>query len=260
MVAIATFLVLVLLSLVVERVAMVGLMQTGMSKEASRFQVRSAWTGTGFTTAETEQITGHPARRHIIQLLMIVRGGGFLTAIATLITGLKDTEELPAEWRIVILVGGMGVVFGLLYTPPVVWAIEAVSRQGLKRFAGLDVADYNAILNLSGGYSVSEVVIDAGDWVEGRSLIELDLQHEGVLVLSVRTAEGAFLGAPRGSYVIRAGDVVTLYGLEERLIDIECRRRGADGEARRARQVAAYEREKAGDGESAETAALNSAS
>jgi hypothetical protein len=54
-VGIVALLVVLGLSLVITRIATVALAHTGLSSEAARFQARSAFTGTGFTTSEAEQ-------------------------------------------------------------------------------------------------------------------------------------------------------------------------------------------------------------
>jgi len=41
-----------------------------LSVEAAHFQARSALTGVGFTTSESELIVGHPARRRIVESLV----------------------------------------------------------------------------------------------------------------------------------------------------------------------------------------------
>lgn len=76
-VGVVAILVLLTLSLVITRLATVALVMTGLSKEAARFQARSAFTGTGFTTSEAETVVGHPVRRKIIMLLMILRSTGW---------------------------------------------------------------------------------------------------------------------------------------------------------------------------------------
>ncbi|MEL7208515.1 MAG: hypothetical protein AAGK32_09850 [Actinomycetota bacterium] len=53
MVGVITLFVLVMLSLLVTRVASLMLTVTGMSRESARFQARSAFSGVGFTTAES---------------------------------------------------------------------------------------------------------------------------------------------------------------------------------------------------------------
>jgi hypothetical protein len=82
MVAVATPIVVLFLSLIVVRIAAEALALTGVSREA-RFQARSAWIGTGFTTAEAEQVVNHPVRRRIIGLLMLLRSAGLVTAAST---------------------------------------------------------------------------------------------------------------------------------------------------------------------------------
>jgi hypothetical protein len=54
------------LSLVITRLATVPLNISGLSWETAKFQARSTFTGTAFTTSESETIMNHPVRRKII--------------------------------------------------------------------------------------------------------------------------------------------------------------------------------------------------
>ncbi len=54
------------LSLVVARVAAKALILTGLDEGVAHFQARSAMTGTGFTTEESESVVNHPIRRRIL--------------------------------------------------------------------------------------------------------------------------------------------------------------------------------------------------
>jgi hypothetical protein len=76
-----TFLTVLGLSLIITRLATIALKLTGLSPEVARFQGRSAFTGTGFTTTEAEKVVNHPVRRKIIMWLMIVRSAGLITII-----------------------------------------------------------------------------------------------------------------------------------------------------------------------------------
>ena len=69
MIAIISLLVTIALSLFVMRIGTTALMLTGVSRELARFQSRSAFTGVGYTTKESESITTHPVRRQIVMLL-----------------------------------------------------------------------------------------------------------------------------------------------------------------------------------------------
>ncbi|HKK31544.1 MAG TPA: potassium transporter TrkA, partial [Alphaproteobacteria bacterium] len=63
MVALSSLIFVLFLSLIVVRVGAEALTLTGLSRQEAKFQARSAWTGTGFTTTESEDVVSHPVRR-----------------------------------------------------------------------------------------------------------------------------------------------------------------------------------------------------
>ncbi len=85
MVAVLSLLIVLTFSLLIVRIATVALTLTGLSSESAGFQARSAFTGTGFTTRESEAVVNHPLRRRIVMLLMILRNAGIITAVSSLI-------------------------------------------------------------------------------------------------------------------------------------------------------------------------------
>ena len=101
---------------------------------------------------------------------------------------------------------------------------------GLTRWANLQVRDYVAILQLQNGYAVTELRIEPQDWLAGKSLIDLKLPQEGVLVLGIRREEGTWLGTPTGDMEVHPGDTLTLYGPIHRVEELDQRRRGKRGE------------------------------
>ncbi|MCG8450949.1 MAG: TrkA C-terminal domain-containing protein [Pirellulales bacterium] len=231
-----SLLVVLTLSLIITRVATVALMLTGLSRESARFQARSAYTGVGFTTTEAESITGHPVRRHIVMTLMLLGNVGIATVIATVMVTLLEIQgkrtEQGSDWLL-----GFGVLtIGLL----LLWALARsrwVERQvnrsiayALGRFTHLDVRDYVSLLELSSGFSVTEMIVEPGDWVVDKSLVELGLAREGVLVLGIHRKEGYYVGAPSGDSRIGVGDSLVIYGPLERLEELDGRRRGAEGD------------------------------
>lgn len=96
MVAIVTVLLVITLSLVVTKIASIILTFTGISRDAARFQARSAFTGTGFTTSEAEMVIDHPVRRRVVMLLMLLGNAGLITIIASLMTSMVGID---AEMR-----------------------------------------------------------------------------------------------------------------------------------------------------------------
>ena len=85
MAALVSVLIAVILSLLVTRVAAEALTLTGLSHASASFQARSAFTGAGFTTAESESVVEHPVRRRIIMLLMFLGNAGVVTVISSLV-------------------------------------------------------------------------------------------------------------------------------------------------------------------------------
>lgn len=236
MAAVVTVFVVVAASLLITRVGAVALMLTGMSRESSRFQARSAFFGVGFTTAESEAVVGHPVRRRIIAWLILLGNAGVVSVLGTLIItfGGQHNDTLL---RAAILAAGLLLLALFGVSRPVDRVLTRLIRRALGRWSDLDVRDYSAVLELEGGYMVSELLVEEQDWVAGRRLAEVTLRDEGVVVLGVHRSGGAYLGAPDGDTIVRPGDVLTVYGREERVCELDRRARGADGDVAHATAV-----------------------
>ena len=92
MIAVYSTLIVFTVSLIVIRVATVGLAMTGLSKDLSHFQALSAFTGSGFTTKESEDIVNHPVRRRIVMHLMLLGHVGVVLAIPSVVLSSLNTD------------------------------------------------------------------------------------------------------------------------------------------------------------------------
>lgn len=240
MVAVSSLLFTLAISLLVTRVAAVALTLTGLSQEVARFQARSAFTGVGFTSSETETIVNHPVRRRIIMTLMLFGNLGIAAVIATMIASASPQGENDGIMPRVIQFGLLGL--GLL----VLWRV-ATSRlldqyvshwieKALLKWTRLDVRDYVSLLHLSDGYVVMELQVKHDDWVVEKPLHESRLSKEGVLVLGIHRDDGRYVGSPHGEVIIRSGDVLSLYGPIQRLEELDIRKKGYEGD--RAHRIA----------------------
>lgn len=240
MFAIATLLVVMATSLLITRVATVILTATGMSKSTARFQARSAFTGAGFTTSESEGVLQHPLRRRVIMTLMLLGNAGIVAAASTLILGFKSGAAGLQGLRLLEL--GLGMV-ALVWVSRSAWVDKRLTHlitKLLGQYTDIETRDLGALLKLSGPYGVSELAIAEGDWVADAALNELDLRDEGVVVLGINRAEGHFVGVPVGTTRIRPSDVVVLYGPGDALDEIDHRPVGPEGDARHERAVARH--------------------
>lgn len=230
------------LSLLVTRIAALALMLTGLSRDAARFQARSAFTGSGFTTSESESVINHPVRRQIIMMLMLLGNVGIATVVATVMLSMLQTAGAEQWWwNVGVFVAGLGALLLMARSRWVEHHLNRAIAFGLKRWTKLDVTDYVALLQLQNGYAVTEMQVEPEDWLAGKTLIEAALPAEGVLILGIQRSGGDYIGAPRGGDEIRAGDTLILYAPTHRLEELDQRTQGYGGERAHSEAVARYQ-------------------
>lgn len=245
MVAVASLLVVIALSLLVVRVGAVALELTGLSEDVAHFQALSAFSGAGFTTHETESVVTHPARRRVVAALIRLGSVGIVTAISSLLLSFVGAGAATPDRLGVLALGVVALValarsrwFNRLLTPLI--------ERALKRYTTLELRDYADLLSLSGDYRIVEIDVDEHSWLAGQRLDELNLTDEGVLVLGVTRSDGSYMGAPQPDTRIEAGDTILTYGRAGRLEELSGRRPGDEEAHRRAkvehaRDIAAQE-------------------
>jgi len=234
-VAIASLLLIVALSLIVTRVATVVLVATGTARHVARFQARSALTGAGFTTSESERVVNHPLRRRVIATLMLLGNAGIVGAASSAILGFQASGR--AGWRIAELAAGLLALVVISRSRWVDRKLTRLTARLLRRHTDLAGRDLGGLLQLSGDYTVQELAVARGDWIADRSLADLRLRDEGIVVLGVTRSDGRYLGAPTGSTVLRPDDNVIVYGRGSRLRELDGRSRGSTGADARAGAV-----------------------
>lgn len=224
-------LVTITLSLLITRIATEAMVLTGLSQQAAQFQARSAFTGAGFTTQESEQATNHPVRRRIIMWLMLLGNAGIVTVVSSLVlTFVSTTGYRQTTGRGFLLGAGLLVLwlvstdrrFNRFLTRFVQWALQ--------RWTRLDVRDYTSLLRLTGEYTVSELQVEQDTWLANGLLSELQLQAEGVVVLGIQRSKGFYMGAPQPNTQVMPGDTLLLYGREQTILDLDERMRDSLGE------------------------------
>jgi len=225
-----SLLIVLSLSILVIRIATIALSHTGLSREVAHFQARSAFTGVGFTTSETEKVVNHLVRRRIILLLMLLGNIGIITAISSLILTLispKDSGFLNV--RILFLIGGLATLWGMARSPWIDRHLSSLISRALKRYAQLDIRDYASLLRLASNYRVLELKVEPQDWLANKTLKELSLRDEGVLVLGIQRKNGDYVGAPRGETKILSDDILIVYGRASLLEYLDRREKGLLG-------------------------------
>ncbi len=222
------------LSLIIVRIGAIALEMTGLSREVASFQAQSAFSGTGFTTSESEYVVSHPARRKIIRLLIFLGSAGITSVIATLVLTFLGKGRREATGYLLILIMSLIVLY-IVFTSKTVdrWMRKWIRRFLQRAFPELRVYDYTQLLGITHGYSISQIKVKPNSWLANKSLRELELDKEGILVLGIyrKTKNGeVYIGAPRGDTIILPGDVLICYGPEDALLELSRRVKGRQGD------------------------------
>ncbi len=241
MIALASFFIIILITLIVARIGILALVATGLPIEIARFQARSALSGVGFTTTESETVVGHPIRRRIVLGLMLMGQAGLVSIAASLILTFAGGAT-PSQ-----------VVFRLAVIGAVITSILLVARnrhvetwltrqivRGLGQWTDLDVRDMVHLMQLTDDYAVTELFIEPGDWLADKRLADLELPDEGVLVLGVQRGSGDYIGAPRGETQVHPYDNLILYGHSAVLKELDERRDDITGDWQHEAAVATH--------------------
>jgi hypothetical protein len=204
---------------------------TGVSSDTARFQSRSAFTGVGYTTREAEMIVNHPVRRKIIASLMLIGNIGFVTFVSSLVISFLSAPDQEALiFNIAILLGGLVVIYLITRMKIFDRLLSRLIGVFLKRWTKIHSRDYESLLNLSGDFEVISIPIKPDSWLADRTLENLKLADEGILVLGIRREDGYFQGSPRGETEIYIYDQIIAYGREKSLKRLGERRKGTEGD------------------------------
>ncbi|MBS3819764.1 potassium transporter TrkA [bacterium] len=172
-IGVIAFLTLLGLSMLITELASSALSMTGLSWESARFQARSAFTSTGFTTQEAENVVSHPVRRRIIMALMVARSAGLITIVISLILSFATSGTYKDRlWRLGFLVAGVLLLWGLSSIRAFKRILNRLLEKALKKWTDLDTRDYYSLLHLSDDYKVTELQLQEGDWVAGKKYKE----------------------------------------------------------------------------------------
>ena len=227
-------LMVIFISLLVVRVATVALALTGISRDLAQFQALSAFTGSGFTTKESEDIVNHPTRRRIVMYLMLAGNAGIVLGVSTVVMSFVNVKEqddwYDAVWvRMLFMLTGVVVLLFLSRSRIVGDALWSFNTWYLKHLTHMELHDYTRLLRLAHNYVVSEVVVHKDDWLAGKTLAEAELASEGALVLGIERADGKYIGALRGVSRIEPGDTLILYSSQEQMLSLVDREAGMLG-------------------------------
>lgn len=231
MVAIISLLFVVFFSILITRIGAIALIHTGLNRESARFQARSAFSGAGFTTKESEMVVSHPVRRKIVMILILIGNAGIVAAISSLIlTFVRQGQASSLTLRIVILVTGILLLWGLANSKWVDRHLSSIVERLLKKYTKLNVKDYASLLHLTDDFRLVELRVRKNDWVDGKKISETRLRDEGINLLGIRKPDGSYIGNPSADMRLVHKDCLVLYGAIEAIENLDLRKTGFFGD------------------------------
>lgn len=212
---VGVLLMAILISFVIVRIGAFALHLTGMEPGVASFQALSAFSGTGFTTRESERVVSHRSRRQIISILIILGNAGLVTIVATLVASF--TQLTGYSWffiRLGIIVAGILLLYRIIIRSKVANSLLERLRKPLMRRIAVEAPPYEEILHIGGKWSVNLVTIGKNSRHIGLSLGELAATMEDMDFLGIDRT-GVFISRPRTHEKIEVGDRLLVYGSEK---------------------------------------------
>ena len=184
---------------------------TGIDKETAAFQSLSAFTGTGFTTSEAENIVNHRERRKIVKGLMILGNIGIISGLAMLFLSFQGETFSNALAKL----GLLGLVVMVLVAFPIAKGLDNVVdrfiTKRLSKMTHFSMGAFSEILKLASGYGIAELLIPDSHLLAGKKLMETDLSQTNILVLAIKRGFH-LIATPKADEEIRAGDRLVCFG------------------------------------------------
>ena len=215
MIAALTLFTVLTISILVSRTGAVALRLTGLPEQVARFQARSAFTGAGFTTSESEAIVNHPVRRRIVSQLMIVGNLGLVSVMATVIVSLVGSSGpegallLQLLWLAAVLL----VLWFLVLNPFADRIMCNIIGRLLARTEGFGGRKPARLLQFPAGHGVMQFLVHPESGLAGRQLREL--VSNGVVILGLQHEDGTYINLPRDGDEVRPADEIFIYGPDQ---------------------------------------------
>jgi len=183
-----------------------------LPEDVARFQTRSAFTGAGFTTSESETVVNHPLRRRIISMLVLIGNLGLVTVLATVIVSLVDTVETVRSMvnQLSWIVGMLVLLWIVALNPLADRLMCAFVSRLLKRHSAFPDDAPHLLLQMPAGHNVSEMRVSAEFENDGARLA--DIFVSGIRVLGIRRIDGSYESLPDPEMLVRPLEDLLVYG------------------------------------------------
>jgi hypothetical protein len=199
------------ISFLIVRAAAIALMLTGLDIRKAKFQALSAFSGTGFTTKESEAVVNHPMRRKIITGLIILGNVGIVTVIVTTTSSLVTSRMYELPINIAFLLSGTIGLYLIASRRGYIKKFDNYIEKKLIKSSAFEEGTTEDLLHLIEGYGLIKAIITDESELVGKTLAQGKLTAKGILVLGIERG-GSWVPIPKGDTIIQLNDRLVLYG------------------------------------------------
>ncbi|MFH1854362.1 MAG: TrkA C-terminal domain-containing protein [Candidatus Omnitrophota bacterium] len=231
------FIVILIVSFIAVRIGAIAFQLTGLDWSLAKFQALSCFTGTGFTTKESELITGNPQRRRIASIMIVLGHAGLVTMIATFANTLRPDSLLPKfdipflhavipssllPWlNLMIIIISIYLAYKIFTNSILAVKLTNVIRTQIKKRQLIKPVSFNELAIATGGYGVSQITVCKDSPLLNKTLIESDLRKHDITLLAIERNE-EMISNPDAKTRIDLGDSLICFGKLENIRQNVC--------------------------------------
>lgn len=204
-------LLVIAVSVFIVKIATIAMKMTGLEEKKAHFQALSAFTGTGFTTKDSEFILENNTRRKIVMILMVLGNAGLITVITTIVIsfGRSNVAGLLVNVGIVLFV--LFVLFKISTHKGVAKFLNDKIESRLEKSPPFMRRPVEEIVRIAKNYGIAEVSIKENCQDLGKALSESTFRENDILILAIER-ENAVIPTPKATDRITLGDTLICYG------------------------------------------------
>ena len=228
------FILALIVSFVVVRIGAIAFQLTGLEWSLAKFQALSCFSGTGFTTKESELITSDKQRRKIATILIILGNAGFVIMIASLAGSLMPNKEtiiakfsesflpfsVPAflvVWiNLTIIVAVVYGIYRIFTYEKFVRKMTTSLRKKIIKKEIFQKVSFEELVLATGGYGISRITVSSGSPVLEKTLSKSELRYYDITVLAI-VRGGETIPNPQANMKILLSDELICFGKLENI-------------------------------------------
>jgi hypothetical protein len=227
------FILTLIVSFVVVRIGAIAFQLTGLEWSLAKFQALSCFSGTGFTTKESELITSDKQRRKIASVLIILGNAGLVIMIASLASSLAPQETILSKlsesflpfniprdvvkWVNLAII--IAVVYGIYKVSTYEKFVSKMTTFFRKKIIKKEIfqkVSFEELLLATGGYGISRIMVSSGSPVLNKTLAKSQLREYDITVLAT-VRDGETIPNPGANMKILLNDELICFGKLENI-------------------------------------------